>query len=93
MNTESLRNEVLVPAVAKTLDIAAKAKPTKPLNPNSILISEPKSPASIPKGIPKLRQRHGALPVVFFYFYHVIPLNKGFFLAHVGCVFINSETV
>ena len=29
MNTESLRNEVLVPAVAKTLDIAAKAKPTK----------------------------------------------------------------
>ena len=27
MNTESLRNEVLVPAVAKTLDIAAK--PTK----------------------------------------------------------------
>ena len=28
MNTESLRNEVLVPAVAKTLDIAAKAKPT-----------------------------------------------------------------
>ena len=25
MNTESLRNEVLVPAVAKTLDIAAKA--------------------------------------------------------------------
>ncbi|ETI94402.1 MAG: hypothetical protein Q621_VSBC00353G0001, partial [Veillonella sp. DORA_B_18_19_23] len=25
----SLRNEVLVPAVAKTLDIAAKAKPTK----------------------------------------------------------------
>lgn len=29
MNTESLRNEVLVPAVAKMLDIAAKAKPTK----------------------------------------------------------------
>ena len=29
MNTESLRNEVLVPAVAKTLDIAAKAKHTK----------------------------------------------------------------
>ena len=29
MNTESLRNDVLVPAVAKTLDIAAKAKPTK----------------------------------------------------------------
>ena len=29
MNTESLRNEVLVPAVAKTLDIATKAKPTK----------------------------------------------------------------
>ena len=29
INTESLRNEVLVPAVAKTLDIAAKAKPTK----------------------------------------------------------------
>ena len=29
MNTESLRNEVLVPAVAKTLDIAGKAKPTK----------------------------------------------------------------
>lgn len=29
MNTESLRNEVLVPAVAKTLDIASKAKPTK----------------------------------------------------------------
>ena len=29
MNTESLRNEVLVPAVAKTLDIAAIAKPTK----------------------------------------------------------------
>ena len=29
MNTESLRNEVLVPAVAKTLDIEAKAKPTK----------------------------------------------------------------
>ena len=29
MNTESLRNEVLVPAVAKTLDIAANAKPTK----------------------------------------------------------------
>ena len=28
MNTESLRNEALVPAV-KTLDIAAKAKPTK----------------------------------------------------------------
>ena len=27
MNTESLRNEVLVPAVAKTLDIAAKQKP------------------------------------------------------------------
>ena len=26
MNTESLRNEVLVPAVAKTLDIATKAK-------------------------------------------------------------------
>ena len=26
MNTESLRNEVLVPVVAKTLDIAAKAK-------------------------------------------------------------------
>ena len=26
MNTESLRNDVLVPAVAKTLDIAAKAK-------------------------------------------------------------------
>ena len=29
MNTESLRNDVLVPAVAKTLDIAAKATPTK----------------------------------------------------------------
>ena len=29
MNTESLRNDVLVPAVAKTLDIAAKVKPTK----------------------------------------------------------------
>ena len=29
MNTESLRNEVLVPAVAKTLDIATKVKPTK----------------------------------------------------------------
>ncbi|SNV70755.1 hypothetical protein [Veillonella rodentium] len=29
MNTESLRNDVLVPAVAKTLDIASKAKPTK----------------------------------------------------------------
>ena len=29
MNTESLRNDVLVPAVAKTLDIAAKANPTK----------------------------------------------------------------
>lgn len=29
MNTESLRNEVLVPAVAKILDIASKAKPTK----------------------------------------------------------------
>lgn len=29
MNTESLRNEVLVPAVAKMLDIVAKAKPTK----------------------------------------------------------------
>ena len=28
MNTESLRNEVLVPAVAKTLDIAAKANQT-----------------------------------------------------------------
>lgn len=29
MNTESFRNEVLVPAVAKALDVAAKAKPTK----------------------------------------------------------------
>ena len=29
MNTESLRNEVLVPVVAKTLDITANAKPTK----------------------------------------------------------------
>ena len=29
MNTESLRNEVLVPAVAKMLNIAAKAKPTR----------------------------------------------------------------
>ena len=29
MNTESLRNEVLVPAVAKTLDIGGKSKPTK----------------------------------------------------------------
>ena len=29
MNTESLRNEVLVPAVAKTLDIAAKSKTYK----------------------------------------------------------------
>ena len=29
MNTESLRNEVLVPAVAKTLDIATKAKTYK----------------------------------------------------------------
>jgi len=28
MNTESLRNEVLVPAVAKTLDIAATEKIT-----------------------------------------------------------------
>ncbi|WP_251421777.1 hypothetical protein [Veillonella agrestimuris] len=29
MNTESFRNEVLVPAVAKALDVAVKAKPTK----------------------------------------------------------------
>ena len=29
MNTASLRNDVLVPAVAKTLDIAEKVKPTK----------------------------------------------------------------
>lgn len=29
MNTESLRNDVLVPAVAKTLQIASNVKPTK----------------------------------------------------------------
>ncbi|MDU6270525.1 MAG: hypothetical protein E6604_10285, partial [Veillonella sp.] len=34
-----------------------------------------------------------ALPVVFFYIYPVIPLNKGLFLVQVGCVFINLETV
>ena len=42
MNTESLRNEVLVPAVAKTLDIAAKAKPT-----NEELITTAKITAAV----------------------------------------------
>ena len=86
MNTESLRNEVLVPAVAKTLDIAAKAKPTKEElfttaknycccgSCNSCCILGGTS--SITQPI-RHKENDMAMPVVFFYFYPVIPLDYG----------------
>ena len=73
MNTESLRNDVLVPAVAKTLDIAAKAKPTK-----DELCTTAKITAAVAVATDKNHKENDmALPVVFFYIYHVIPINMG----------------
>ncbi len=85
MNTESLRNEVLVPAVAKTLDIAAKAKPTKEelFTTAKITAAVAVATAVVSLAVQGITQpiRHKendmAMPVVFFYFYPVIPLDYG----------------
>ena len=84
MNTESLRNEVLVPAVAKTLDIAAKAKTYKRRtfhNSKNHCYCGSCNSCCILSGTSSIAQpiRHKendmAWPVVFFYFYPVIPLD------------------
>jgi len=78
MNTESLRNEVLVPAVAKTLDIATKAKPTKEelFTTAKITAAVAVATAVVSLAVQAVLQENDmALPVVFFYFYPVIPLD------------------
>ena len=87
MNTESLRNDVLVPAVAKTLDIAAKAKPTKDELCTTAKITAAVAVATAVVSLAvqavlrnrseKHKENDMALPVVFFYIYPVIPINMG----------------